>query len=447
MCSLFCFIFTLIFHKMNSIENIYEVFLQHSNVCTDTRNIQANSIFFALKGANFNGNKFADQALELGAAFVVIDEAEYKKDDRYLLVDDVLKTLQELARFHRDRLDIPFIGITGSNGKTTSKELLNAVLSRKYKTHATKGNLNNHIGVPLTILSITADVEIAIIEMGANHQHEIEFLCNIADPEFGLICNVGKAHLEGMGGFEGVKKTKKELYDYIQSTGGVIFVNGSDENLMQMSMQNDDIVYFGNVVDSVVSGKITQFDPFLSVKAKINSSNEELEIKTQLVGDYNLNNVLASICIGHYFRVPFEEMKAGIESYAPSNNRSQAIKIGTNNIVMDAYNANPSSMSAAILNFVKLQANTKLLILGDMFEMGDESMKEHSDMIELVHAQNLQNVIFVGKDFYANKKYNYTYFQSTEEAKEFLKNNKPENTSILVKGSRGMKLESLTEVF
>ncbi len=429
------------------IEDLYSAYLDSKVISTDTRNIQANSIFFALKGANFNGNKFADQALELGAAYVVIDEAEYKKDDRYFLVDDVLQALQELARFHRDRLDIPFIGITGSNGKTTSKELLNAVLSRKYKTLATKGNLNNHIGVPLTLLSITDDVEIAIIEMGANHQREIDFLCNIADPEFGLICNVGKAHLEGMGGFEGVKKTKKELYDYIQSTGGVIFVNADDEHLMQMSAKNDDVIYFGNTMDSVVSGSITKFDPFLSVKAKLNPTNEELEINTQLVGDYNLNNVLASLCIGHYFRVPFDEMKVGIESYAPSNNRSQAVKMGSNTVVMDAYNANPSSMSAAILNFAKLQANTKLLILGDMFEMGDESMKEHADMIELVREQNLENVIFVGKDFYANKKYNYTYFQSTEEAKEYLKNNKPENTSILVKGSRGMKLETLTEVF
>ncbi len=432
---------------MSNIDSLYSIFLEHPTVCTDTRNIQKDSIFFALKGANFNGNKFAEQAINSGAAYAVIDEVEYKKDDRYFLVDDVLTSLQELARFHRDRLDIPFIGITGSNGKTTSKELLNAVLSRKYKTHATKGNLNNHIGVPLTLLSIDDDVEIAIIEMGANHQREIDFLCNIADPEFGLICNVGKAHLEGMGGFEGVKKTKKELYDYIQSTGGCIFVNADDANLKQMSAQNDDIIYFGSSDDSVVSGHITSFDPYLSVHVKLNESNEEADFNTQLVGDYNLNNVLASVCIGHFFKVPLADMKAGIESYAPSNNRSQAVKMGTNNVVMDAYNANPSSMSAAVLNFAKLKAEPKVLILGDMFEMGDESMKEHTNMIELVHQQNLQHVIFVGKDFHACKKYDYHFFETTEEAKEYLTKNKIENSSILVKGSRGMKLESLTEVF
>lgn len=424
--------------------DIYEIYKQHPIISTDTRNIAKDSIFFALKGANFNGNTFAEKALELGAAYVVVDEKEFKINDRCILVKDVLTALQDLAKTHRSKLKIPFIGITGSNGKTTSKELLNAVLSRKYKTLATKGNLNNHIGVPLTILSITSDIEIAIIEMGANHQLEIEFLCNIANPDFGLICNVGKAHLEGMGGFEGVKKTKKELYDHIRNNDGIAFVNADDINLMEMSANVSRKEFFGSNSNARVSGRILNSDPFLSIEIKLKADTSFSKIDSKLVGDYNLNNILAAICIGNYFDVSLSEMIAGIESYEPSNNRSQAVKMGSNNVIMDAYNANPSSMSAAVLNFSKVNAENKMLILGDMFEMGEESMREHLAMIELVHQLKFNNAVFVGKDFCACKKYEFNFFETTEDANAFLEKNKPSNSTILVKGSRGMKLETLS---
>lgn len=424
---------------------LYEIYKQHPTISTDTRIIAKDSIFFALKGANFNGNTFAGKALELGAAYVVVDEKEFQLNDKCILVNDVLTALQELANHHRKQLNIPIIGITGSNGKTTSKELLYAVLSRKYKTLATKGNLNNHIGVPLTLLSITNDVEIAIIEMGANHQHEIEFLCNIAQPEFGLVCNVGKAHLEGMGGYEGVKKTKKELYDHLRLNNGIAFVNSDDINLIEMSAGVEKKEYFGSQTNARVCGRILNSDPFLSIEIKLKGITEFSKINSHLVGDYNLNNILGAICIGDYFDVQMSEMIAGIESYEPSNNRSQAVKMGSNNVIMDAYNANPSSMSAAVLNFSKVHAENKMLILGDMFEMGEESMREHLTMIELVHQLKFTNVLFVGKDFSASKKYEFNFFETTEEAKSFLENNKPKNSTILVKGSRGMKLETLTE--
>ncbi len=426
--------------------HLYQIYTQHPTISTDTRNITKDSIFFALKGANFNGNTFAAQALELGAAYVVVDEKEFVVNDRCILVEDVLDALQNLAKEHRAHLNIPVIGITGSNGKTTSKELLNAVLSRKYKTLATKGNLNNHIGVPLTLLSITSDIEIAIIEMGANHQKEIAFLSDIANPSYGLICNVGKAHLEGMGGFEGVKKTKKELYDHIRLNNGIAFINADDINLMEMSAALEKKEYFGSHAQARVSGRIISSDPFLSVAVKLESTTEYTSIQSKLVGDYNLNNILASLCIGNYFDVSLSEMIKGIEGYEPSNNRSQAVKMKSNDVVMDAYNANPSSMAAAVQNFARIKADYKMLILGDMFEMGEESMREHTAMIELVHQLKFEHAIFVGKDFYACKKYEFQYFETTEEAKKYLLNIKPQHTHILVKGSRGMKLERQSDI-
>ena len=423
---------------------LYNIYKQHPVISTDTRSIAKDSIFFALKGANFNGNTFAEKALALGAAYVVVDEKEFQINDKCILVDDVLKSLQDLAHYHRMQLNIPVIGITGSNGKTTSKELLYAVLSRKFKTLATKGNLNNHIGVPLTLLSITSDIEMTIIEMGANHQLEIEFLCNIAQPTYGLICNVGKAHLEGMGGFEGVKKTKKELYDHIRLHNGLAFINADDMNLMEMSSAVERKEFFGSSTQTRVAGRIISSDPFLSIEVKLKGQSEFSKIDSKLVGDYNLNNILASICIGDYFGVELHEMIAGIESYEPSNNRSQAVKMGSNDVIMDAYNANPSSMSAAVMNFAKVNAENKMLILGDMFEMGDESMREHLAMIELVRQLKFNNVIFVGKDFHACKKYEFNFFETTEEAKQYLETIKPTHSTILVKGSRGMKLETLT---
>ncbi len=424
---------------------LYDIYKKYPTISTDTRNIAKDSIFFALKGANFNGNTFAAKALELGAAYVVVDEKECVVNDRCILVDDVLTSLQNLAKEHRAQLNIPVIGITGSNGKTTSKELLSAVLSRKYKTLATKGNLNNHIGVPLTLLSITSDIEIAIIEMGANHQREIAFLSDIANPNYGLICHVGKAHLEGMGGFEGVKKTKKELYDHIRMNGGIAFINADDINLMEMSAGLEKKEYFGSHSLARVSGRIISSDPFLSVAVKLKSDTEYTTIQSKLVGDYNLNNILASLCIGNYFDVSMSEMIKGIESYEPSNNRSQAVKMKSNDVVMDAYNANPSSMAAAVQNFAKINAEKKMLILGDMFEMGEESMREHTAMIDLVHQLKFEHVIFVGKDFYACKKYEFEFFETTDEAKNYLQKLKPQHTHILVKGSRGMKLETLAD--
>jgi UDP-N-acetylmuramoyl-tripeptide--D-alanyl-D-alanine ligase len=427
--------------------NLYSLYLQHPTISTDTRNIAKDSIFFALKGANFNGNTFAAQALALGAAYVVVDEKEYQLNDKCILVKDVLTALQDLAKEHRTTLNIPIIGITGSNGKTTSKELLNAVLSRKYKTLATKGNLNNHIGVPLTLLSITADIEIAIIEMGANHQREITFLSDIANPTYGLICNVGKAHLEGMGGFEGVKKTKKELYDHIRINNGTSFINADDINLMEMSEGIEKKELFGSHANARVCGRIVNFDPFLSVEIKLKNEKEFTPIQSKLVGDYNLNNILASICIGNYFEVSLSEMVVAIEGYEPSNNRSQAITMGSNHVIMDAYNANPSSMAAAVQNFSKIHADKKMLILGDMFEMGEESMREHLAIIELIHHLKFEQVVFVGKDFYACKKYEFHYFETTDEAKKYLQEIKPQNSHILVKGSRGMKLETIVDSF
>lgn len=431
---------------MNPIEHLYSLFLKHPKISTDTRSIEKDSLFFALKGANFNGNAFAKNAIEQGAAYAIIDEEIYKVDDRYILVDDVLTALQQLANHHRGQLQIPIIGITGSNGKTTSKELLHAALSQKFNCFATKGNLNNHIGVPLSLLSITTQTEIAIIEMGANHQREIAFLCEIANPNYGLICNVGKAHLEGMGGFEGVKKTKKELYDHIRENKGLIFVNGSDDHLMQMASQNENLVFYGQHADSIVNAEIIGFDPYLTVALKIRNENTTHTISTQLVGDYNLNNVLSAVCIGKYFGVELLQMIEGIENYAPNNNRSQAIQIGSNKVVMDAYNANPSSMSAAVQNFSKLQGENKWLILGDMFELGNESNFEHASMIELVRETNLTQVIFIGKDFKANEKYDFHFFESTAEAADFISKLPIYDSLILIKGSRGMKLESLQEV-
>lgn len=430
---------------MNPIEHLYSLFIKHPKISTDTRSIEKDSLFFALKGANFNGNAFAKNAIEQGAAYAIIDEEIYKMDDRYILVDDVLTALQQLAKHHRGQLQIPIIGITGSNGKTTSKELLHAALSQKFNCFATKGNLNNHIGVPLSLLSISNETEIAIIEMGANHQREIAFLCGIANPNYGLICNVGKAHLEGMGGFEGVKKTKKELYDHIRENKGLIFVNGSDDNLMQMASQNENLVYYGKHAGSTLDAEIIGFDPYLTVALKVSDENTTHTISTQLVGDYNLNNVLSAVCIGKYFGIELSQMIKGIEDYAPNNNRSQAMQIGSNKVVMDAYNANPSSMSAAVQNFSKLQGENKWLILGDMFELGNESNFEHASMIELVRETNLKQVIFIGKDFKANEKYDFHFFESTAEAADFIRKNPINDSLILIKGSRGMKLESLQE--
>jgi UDP-N-acetylmuramoyl-tripeptide--D-alanyl-D-alanine ligase len=440
------------------IEKLYSAFLEHPFICTDTREIKPDSIFFALKGGNFNGNKFAAQALDSGCACVVIDEREYlptdqakEKHDRYFLVDDVLKALQDLANYHRKNLTIPVIGITGSNGKTTTKELINAVLNKKYNVLATKGNLNNHIGVPLTVLSITKEHEIAIVEMGANHQGEIELLCNISEPDFGIITNIGKAHLEGFGGLEGVKKGKGELYKFIQQKKGKLFVHGDDETLIELSANNDKITYGTKKLYDIVGALHSSNDEFISFQwstryTAANLKNSEI-IRTQLVGVYNYYNLLCAACVGNYFKVEDKMINEALREYSPSNNRSQLFKTANNTLILDYYNANPSSMSLAIENFGSLKESGKTVVLGDMLELGDESMKEHKLIIELLQQKNISNIILVGPLFTeASKNLSLQTFTTSDQAAAYLKQNKISGHTILIKGSRGIKLEKVVEV-
>ena len=428
-----------------TITNLYQQYLAHSIICTDTRKITEGSLFFALKGDNFNANTFAEKALECGAAFAIIDDSKYKIDDRFILVDDVLTTLQELAKHHRQQLNIPVIGLTGSNGKTTTKELIYSVLSRKFKAQATRGNLNNHIGVPLTILELKPETEIAIIEMGANHQKEIEMLCQICLPTHGLITNVGKAHLEGFGGFEGVKKGKGELYDYLETSGGITFINQDNEHLMKMASARklkDIITYGTSNNNNYISGELLQNILFLEVRW--GSKNELYEVKSQLTGIYNFENILVAVAIGKHFGLSAEEINKGIAAYAPQNNRSQIIKTEKNTIIGDYYNANPSSMLVAIENIAKLDANQKVLILGDMFELGKEASTEHEMIIQKVLSYHFDYVIFIGDEFLKlNELSEAQFFKTTDEAVIFLQKNPISNALVLLKGSRSMQLESL----
>jgi len=425
---------------MQNIEELYSIYIKHQQICTDTRKIIPDSLFFALKGESFDANSFASQALENGCAYAVIDEKKYNSGEKYILVDNVLQTLQQLAAYHRKQLKIPIIGITGTNGKTTTKELIHAVLSKKYNTCATQGNFNNHIGVPLTILSIHNDVEIAVIEMGANHQNEIKELCEISSPDFGLITNIGKAHLEGFGSIEGVIKTKKELYDSIQINKGKIFVCHDNPLLMDISKGIERKTYGVNA-ESDCRGEIIESDPLLKIKW----SNNEV-ISTNLFGNYNFENVMAAICIGEYFGVDTNDIKDAIENYFPSNNRSQIIKTEKNTILMDAYNANPTSMEASIMNFKQTSFDKKFLIIGDMRELGKESESEHKKIIKLIEDSKFENVILVGNVFNSlNKPSNFRAFADVSEASIYFKENKITDFNILVKGSRGIKLEKLLE--
>ncbi len=419
----------------NNISTLYNHFLQSMSVCTDTRKIKNGDIFFALKGDNFNGNKFALQALEQGAAIAVIDEDLNSNDERLFKVDDVLTTLQALAKHHRQQFNIPFIAITGSNGKTTTKELVSTVLAAHYKTYTTQGNLNNHIGVPLTLLSIKQDAEMAVIEMGANHQKEIESYCQYTLPDYGLITNCGKAHLEGFGGVEGVKKGKGELYDYLRENNGTAFVYWDYDYLQQMSAGINSIVKYGTKKGDVV-GVATQSNPFLQVEVN------GITINTHLVGDYNLPNVLTAVCVGKYFNLPDEKIKSAIENYIPSNSRSQLIEKDSNKIILDAYNANPSSMKLAIENFAKLDATNKTLMLGAMMELGEESVAEHQSIVELLEKYNWQNVVLVGGDF-AKTKHSFTFLNNSVEAAEWYKQQQFQNANILIKGSRSMQMEKV----
>lgn len=417
-----------------TIEALYKLYLQHPSVQTDTRALKAGDIFFALKGPNFNGNLFAANALQAGAAYAVIDEAQYVVSDKTILVDNVLTTLQELAKYHRRQFIIPFIAITGSNGKTTTKELVHAVLSEQYKTYTTQGNLNNHIGIPITILKIRPDAEMAVIEMGANHLREIAGYCEYTLPTHGIITNCGKAHLEGFGSIEGVRKGKGELYDYIREHNGTAFAYDDYDYLHDMSKGITNAVWYG----TRNTGHIKKSEPFLEVMLA-----EATTIQTQLVGDYNLPNVLCAVAVGKYFNIPVQTIKASVENYAPSNSRSQLVEKDTNKIILDAYNANPSSMKAAIENIGK-QAGDKVLLLGAMAELGVDSLEEHKAIVDLIQKYTWKAVALVGGDF---RKIDHPYlsFDNAAQAKEWYKKQRFQSTIQLIKGSRAAQMERVLE--
>lgn len=423
------------------IEELYNCFLQCSSISTDTRKIETGSLFVALKGANFDANTFATEALTRGAQYVVIDNPQYKTDDRMLLVDDSLQALQQLASYHRVQLGLPVIALTGSNGKTTTKELINAVLSQKYTTKATVGNLNNHIGVPLTLLSFTKDTEIGIVEMGANHQKEIELLCEIAQPNFGYITNFGKAHLEGFGGAEGVIKGKSELYDYLEKHQGTAFVNLDDPIQQEKTKSLPRFTFAIDAYDCDVRIETVEAKPMVTIKY------DGVTIASNLIGIYNANNVNAAIAIGNFFKVGTNKIKDAIEQSVPTSNRSQIIEKNGNKIILDAYNANPSSMDAAIYNLVQL-TGSKVAIIGDMFELGAESIAEHKKVVENVAEKHDILAYFIGPDYFVNKveSPHLLFFADYKDFEHYIKNaEKLINKTILIKGSRGMALERVLE--
>lgn len=422
---------------------LYELYTRHFSVCTDTRKITDNTIFFALKGPNFNGNKFAEQALEQGAAYAVIDEAEYKKDDRYLLVDDVLTSLQQLANYHRKQLSIPVIGIGGSNGKTTTKELIYAVLSSHFKTYCTQGNLNNHIGVPLTLLAVKPDAEMLIVELGTNQPGDIEELCQIAEPNYGLITNIGKEHLEGFGGLEGVAKEESELYLHLMKNGGTAFVNANDDWLVRMSSRLAGTIKYGyNNPDAEYTAELLKANPNITFKW------EGSEVTSALMGSYNMDNIMAALCIGKHFAVPADKVRKAIEAYKPTNNRSQLIKKGDTLIYLDAYNANPSSMELALKNFADSPEKPKLALLGDMFELGSYAEEEHKAIAELAVGLPIDKVVLVGNEFMKLKgSINADFYNTIDEVADQIDSYKNKYGSALVKGSRGMTMEKIVDHF
>jgi UDP-N-acetylmuramoyl-tripeptide--D-alanyl-D-alanine ligase len=414
------------------IEELYKYYKQHFLVDTDTRSIRKNTIFFALKGPNFNGNAFAEKALDAGAIFSVVEEPIYATKPTILLVENVLETLQNLANYHRKQLNIPIIGLTGSNGKTTTKELLHTVLSKKYKTVATVGNLNNHIGVPLTLLSMNANTEIGIVEMGANHQKEIELLTHVCAPNFGYITNFGKAHLEGFGGIEGVIKGKSELYTYLKNEGGIAIVNPDDKIQLEKTRENE-CVFFEKKIT------LKKTNPFVEVDYRGTS------IKSNLIGTYNFTNICAAITLGRYFGVQSIDIKDALESYIPINNRSQIIKKGTHKIILDAYNANPTSMKAAIESFQLMEGENKIMILGDMFELGEFEFEEHQSIADFTLAANFKTVFFIGNLFHKVST-QFLQFKEFSDLEKDLKTRALSNNTILIKGSRGMQLERVLKL-
>ena len=429
--------------KKIQIQELYDLFLKHPNVSTDSRIIQEGDLFFALKGENFDGNKYALDAIHNGASFSIVDDESIEDHPQVLHTDDVLKTLQDLSLFHRRHTNIPVIGITGTNGKTTTKELVHAVLSKKFNTYATKGNLNNHIGVPLSILAINESHEIAVIEMGANHIGEIEFLCQLSQPGYGLITNIGKAHIEGFGSIDGIIKAKTELYKYLETHKGLAFVNIADGLLIQLSGALRKFTY-GPDKQANCSTQLKASYPALQIKWT--QKDIGYTINSNLYGSYNFQNINAAIAVGDHFKVDSDDIVAGIEAYMPDNSRSQLIRTSRNILYMDAYNANPSSMELAINNFNNLPEPKKVLILGDMMELGDASPEEHQKVIDLANSLTSEAVIFIGSYFQDLLGDKEKVFDNVQEAKTWLSENPLDACSILIKGSRKVELEKLLDV-
>jgi UDP-N-acetylmuramoyl-tripeptide--D-alanyl-D-alanine ligase len=422
---------------------IHSLFLQCSSVSIDTRNIALNSLFVAIKGERFDANTFAQEALDKGASYVIIDDKAYFIDQRTILVDDSLIALQKLAKYHREYLKLPIIALTGSNGKTTTKELIHVVLSKKFNTKATVGNLNNHIGVPLTLLSFNAETEIGIVEMGANHKKEIEFLCDLAKPDFGYITNFGKAHLEGFGGVQGVIEGKSEMYHYLSANDKLAFINLDDSIQVEKSVSMKTYSFGVNKTTANLNITAINANPFVTI------SKSNTIISTHLIGLYNANNINAAITIGTYFNVDEAAIKEALERYMPENNRSQLLTKGTNQIILDAYNANPSSMAVAIENFLQLENSNKVMILGDMFELGQESQFEHKAIVDQLSNEDNVECYFIGTAFYDNKfeKSNFRFYNTFEAFSNDLPSSAFSNNTILIKGSRGMALERSLDFF
>ena len=421
------------------VSRLYDSFLQSNGVSIDTRSISEGDMFFCMKGENFNGNTFAAEALKKGASFVVVDEAEYKVNERCILVENTLSALQVLANFHRNKFAIPVIGITGTNGKTTTKELVHAVLSEKYSVIATHGNLNNHIGVPLTLLSIKSDTDIAIVEMGANHVGEIRELCVIADPNYGIITNIGKAHLEGFGSVENIIQTKSALYEYVNLSNGLLFVNADDDLLMDLSKKYKRLTYGKK---GVCKGILDENN----LQMTFQIPHYPRTIRTQLTGSYNFYNALAAAAVGECFKVPIDKIAHALSSYTPANNRSQIIKKGKRTLISDAYNANPSSMKLAIENIAGMNVENKVLLLGDMAELGEASAAEHQSIVDLICTFSFNSVYLFGDEFAKTNADISWIYTDYEQLKTALKNTLPDNATILIKGSRSVKMERFLEI-
>lgn len=427
------------------IAQLYEIYKQYPTITTDTRNCPKDSIFFALKGSSFNGNEYAKQALEKGCKYAVVDDARYAtNDDNIILVEDVLMTLQQLARYHRSKLRIPVIGITGTNGKTTTKELISAVLSQQFNVLSTQGNLNNHIGVPLTLLRLNKDHEIAVIEMGASHMGEIKFLAEIADPDYGLITNVGRGHIEGFGSFENIIQTKGELYNYLRNRKDAKFFMNYDNSYLRELVQEDlEPIYYGNDESLFVSGKIISADPYLTFSWRFSQNHHK--VCTNLIGDYNLTNVLAAVAIGKYFGVKSAKVCEAIEGYTPTNNRSQLKRTSLNTLIIDAYNSNPTSLNAALSNFSKMKMENKVLILGDMKELGETAKIEHENIIEFIAQNKFDQVFLVGEQF-SKTESPYDKFLSVNDLINYIKQHPLSGKHILIKGSRSLQLEKCVDL-